>query len=459
LASLSLLVAAPTDSLGRGKKQEARHSRPAVSHAAAKRRAPRQHLAKKLAATKPADGRKQDDRKEGAKSLAAAPLPALRSAILIDAATGAILSETRPDMALYPASLTKMMTLYLTFAALNEGRLSPDQRLPVSSHAAGQAPTKLWLKPSDSVPVEALILGLVTRSANDAAVVLAEALAGNETDFAALMTETARRLGMSDTVFRNASGLPDPQQHTTARDLARLSLALYQDFPREYAYFSVRKFEFRGQTITTHNHMLDSYEGSDGIKTGFIRASGFNLAASAERRGHRLVGIVLGSPSWPVRDREMTALFDRGFAALGTVPIASADTVEPTPASSKRSDFVTRIATYAAPIGKALAAPAPKPAIRPAVDSVAKAEDDKDRAIQLGVFRAREAAARLAKTAARLKPAKGKDVTVRKIRGDRKGGLYTVQVSDFTDKGARGACDALRKAKLRCFVVPEPEEG
>ena len=179
----------------------------------------------------------------------------------------------------------------------------------------------------------------MTRSANDAAVVLAEALAGSETDFAALMTETARRLGMSDTVFQQRLGSARSAQHTTARDLARLSLALYQDFPREYAYFSVRAFAFRGQTITTHNHMLESYEGSDGIKTGFIRASGFNLAASAERNGHRLIGVVLGSPSWPVRDREMAALFDRGFAALGTthgtIHVASADTVEPAPGHAR----------------------------------------------------------------------------------------------------------------------------
>ena len=209
----------------------------------------------------------------------------------------------------------------------------------------------------------------MTRSANDAAVVLAEALAGSETDFAALMTETARRLGMNDTIFRNASGLPDPEQRTTARDLARLSLALYQDFPREYAYFSVRAFAFRGQTITTHNHMLDSYEGSDGIKTGFIRASGFNLAASAERHGHRLIGVVLGSPSWPTRDREMAALLDRGFAALGTIRarcnVASADTVEPAPdrrqaVEARRSRRPARRLCLAG--RQRGAAPAPKPA-------------------------------------------------------------------------------------------------
>jgi D-alanyl-D-alanine carboxypeptidase len=383
LAGVSLLVAAPGDSFGKSRKQQARHSRQAVAHAvrhavAQRLRAQNLTMAKLVAATAQGDG------EAAMPGRAAPPHSALRSAILIDAATGTVLSETRPDLAAYPASLTKMMTLYLTFAALNDGRLRVDQLLPVSPHASGQAPTKLWLRPGDTVPVQALILGLVTRSANDAAVVLGEALAGEETDFAALMTDTAHRLGMSDTIFRNASGLPDPDQHTTARDLARLSLALYQDFPREYAYFSVRAFAFRGQTITTHNHMLESYAGSDGIKTGFIRASGFNLAASAERHGHRLIGVVLGSPSWPTRDREMAAMLDRGFAALGTTPapgtmpaaihVADADPVEPAPGQAKSpakslakphekpAGLVARLASYAAPVATAHAAPAPKPA-------------------------------------------------------------------------------------------------
>jgi D-alanyl-D-alanine carboxypeptidase len=444
LAGLSLLAASPSESFGRVKKSEARQSPAAVAKT----------VGKQTAAKKP-----ETKKAGGAAALSRPPAPALRSAILIDAGTGAVLSEMRPDMAFYPASLTKMMTLYLTFAALNEGRLSLDQPLPVSSHAAAQAPSKLWLKPGDAVPVQTLILALVTRSANDAAVVLAEALGGSEAGFAARMTETARRLGMSDTNFRNASGLPDPLQRTTARDLVRLSLALYQDFPREYAYFSTREFGFRGQTIRTHNHMLGSYEGADGIKTGFTRASGFNLAASAERNGHRLFGVVLGSPSWPTRDREMAALLDRGFAALGATRMARADTVEPAPGRSKPAGLVARVAAYAAPVGKALAAPETKPAIRPAVNTAPAQARDGDRTIQLGAFRARAAAARLAKTAAKLKPTQGKDIVVRKIPGGRKGPLHAVQVSDFTDKGARDACGALRKAKLACFVVPEPDES
>ncbi len=211
--------------------------------------------------------------------------------------------------------------------------------------------------------------------------------------------------------------------------------------------------------------MLESYEGTDGIKTGFTRASGFNLAASAERDGHRLIGVVLGSPSWPVRDKQMAALLDRGFAALGAVHVAGADTVEPTPA--KRS----------APPSSPVSPPMPRRSERrsrrrrrssrsvgprtpgPRRHRPARAADDRDRAIQLGAFRARTAAARLAKSASRLKPARGKDIRVLKIGGGRNGTLYAVQVSDFTDKGARDACGVLRKAKFGCFVVPEPDEG
>ncbi len=178
-------------------------------------------------------------------------------------------------------------------------------------------PTKLGLRPGDSVAVQDLILGIVTRSANDAAAVLAEGIAGSEPAFAELMNRKAQQLGMRSTVYQNASGLPDPAQHTTARDTAQLALALYHDFPREYRYFSTREFYFRGTMIVGHDHLLDWYPGADGIKTGFIDASGFNLATSAVRDGHRLVGVVLGGHSGGSRDREMAALLDQGFAEIG----------------------------------------------------------------------------------------------------------------------------------------------
>src|SRR5437870_5865859 len=211
--------------------------------------------------------------------------------ILLDAETGQVLSEQNADVQTYPASLTKMMTLYLAFEALNQGRIRLDQPLPVSDDAANRAPSKLALTPGDSVPVHDLILGIVTKSANDAAAVLAEGLAGNEANFARYMTWKARQLGMQNTWYQNASGLPNPDQRTTARDVARLALALYHQFPREYRYFATQEFDFRGQTVHTHNHLLEWYPGLDGIKTGFVNASGFNLAASAVRDGHRLIGV------------------------------------------------------------------------------------------------------------------------------------------------------------------------
>src|SRR5215831_2502078 len=237
--------------------------------------------------------------------------------IVIDVETGRVLSAVNADAITYPASLTKMMTLYLTFEALNAGRLRLDQYLPVSAEAASRAPTKLGLRPGESIAVQDLILGLVTRSANDAASALAEGLAGSEPAFAEHMTREARTLGMTRTVYRNASGLPDPDQYTTARDQAQLAFALYRDFPKEYRYFATREFYFRGSTIHNHNHLLYWYEGADGIKTGYIGASGFNLAASAVRNGHRLIGVIMGGPSAGTRDREMAALLDRGFQEVG----------------------------------------------------------------------------------------------------------------------------------------------
>ena len=243
--------------------------------------------------------------------------------IVLDADTGRVLSESNADAVTYPASLTKMMTLYLTFEALNTGRLRLDQLLPVSVEAASKSPTKLGLRPGDVVAVQDLIFGIVTRSANDAAAVLAEGLGGSEPAFAEMMNRKAAQLGMRNTYYRNASGLPDPAQHTTARDTAQLALALYHDFPREYRYFATRSFVFRGVTIVGHDHLLDWYPGADGIKTGYIRASGFNLATSAVRGGHRLVGVVLGGLSGGSRDRQMGALLDQGFASVGVAPASN----------------------------------------------------------------------------------------------------------------------------------------
>src|SRR3954453_21252238 len=237
--------------------------------------------------------------------------------MLLDAETGQVLSEQNADVLTYPASLTKMMTLYLTFEALNQGRIRTDQLFTVSASAASRPPSKLGLVPGETISLRDLILGLITRSANDAAAVIAENLAGSEANFARYMTWKARQLGMQQTWYQNASGLPDSGQRTTARDIARLALALYHDFPREYRYFSVQEFYFRGEEINSHNHLMEWYPGVDGIKTGFINASGFNIATSAVRNGRRLIGVILGGRSAHSRDVQMASLLDQGFAALG----------------------------------------------------------------------------------------------------------------------------------------------
>ncbi len=239
------------------------------------------------------------------------------SAMVIDAASGHVLYAANPDAARYPASLTKIMTLYLTFEALRDRRITLQDRVPVSAHAASQEPSKLDLRPGTRLTVEQAILALVTKSANDAAAALGETLGGSEARFAQMMTLRARALGMSHTTFRNASGLPDPEQVTTARDLAILARHIIQDYPDQYRYFSVPGFVFHGRMIPNHDHMLTSYEGADGLKTGYTEAAGHNLVTSAVRGDARLIGVVLGAGSNPERDQHMAAILDQGFTSLG----------------------------------------------------------------------------------------------------------------------------------------------
>lgn len=245
------------------------------------------------------------------------------SALIADIDTEQVLYEHEPDELRHPASLTKMMTLYMVFEALSQGRLYMDTMFRVSRFAVLRPPSRLGLKVGDNLSVEDGILGLVTRSANDAASTIAEGMAGSEPAFAAAMTDKARQLGMSQTVYRNASGLPDPNQVTTAWDMFRLGKALNKRFPQFYTYFSTPSFTYEGHNFANHNHLMETYQGMDGIKTGFINASGFNLVASAQRNGHRLIGVVFGGPSAKRRDALMRELLDDGFAQLDGAPPAT----------------------------------------------------------------------------------------------------------------------------------------
>ncbi len=282
------------------------------------------------------------------------------SEIIVDANSGATLSSSNPDASRHPASLTKIMTLYLLFERLDAGKIKLDTEMPVSRHASEQDPTKLGLQPGQTIRVEDAIKGLVTRSANDAAVVIAEALGGDEDDFARLMTRKAHMLGMSKTIYRNASGLPDDEQVTTARDQATLGRAIQDRFPRYYRYFSTASFTFRGHAIANHNHLLGSVEGVDGIKTGYTRSSGFNLVTSMRRGNRHLVGVVMGGHSAGSRDAIMRNLLAANLEKASTRRTVAAITEHnPSDANVEVASAEDAIATPAAVAPASSAAPPP----------------------------------------------------------------------------------------------------
>lgn len=286
------------------------------------------------------------------------------ASIIVDGNSGAVLQATSPDGLRHPASLTKIMTLYLLFERLESGKMKLDTEMPVSQRAAEQDPTKLNLRPGQTIRVEDAIKGLVTRSANDAAVVIAEAIGGEEDDFAQMMTRKARALGMSKTVYRNASGLPNDEQVTTARDQATLGRAIQERFPRYYRYFSTASFNFRGQSIRNHNHLLGSVEGVDGIKTGYTRASGFNLVTSMRRGNRHLIGVVLGGRSGGSRDAIMRNLLaenlEKGASSRTVAAITERNGSDANTDVADASDAPARPVPQ---VQAAAAAPAPEPAL------------------------------------------------------------------------------------------------
>lgn len=386
-------------------------------------------------------------------ALTGAPSKALAarySSIVIDARTGKVLSEYRADRPNYPASLTKMMTLYLTFQALQRKKITLNTRFRVSAHAAAQEPTKLNLKAGTTVPVRDLILGIVTQSANDAAVVLAEGLGGSEHAFAAKMTRTAHAMGMEHTNFDNASGLPDRLQRTTARDMAILARHLYLDFPHDYRYFSTEDFRYHGVTYRNHNHLMSRYRGMDGIKTGFIRASGFNLAASAVRHGRRLIGVVMGGLSAHSRDVKMARLLNAAFAGHNlpeTQLIAARKRREKSRKVADTDSALHRFASHAArtlanlsPIARAEAEPARK-------------HPSEAWSIQVGAYRHQAAAAHAGTTAlAHLRAERGKPLVLVATHA-RKHTLYQARILHLTEKQARSACRVLRRVRRACVVL------
>ncbi|MBB4953760.1 D-alanyl-D-alanine carboxypeptidase (penicillin-binding protein 5/6) [Agrobacterium vitis] len=271
---------------------------------------------------------------------------------LLDARTGRVLASENADVLNHPASLTKMMTIYMAFDAIRRGTLAWDSPVPFSKHAASRPPTKLRLKPGDQITVREAILGMITLSANDAAAALAEKIGGTEEGFAAMMTAKARQLGMPNTTFVNASGLPDTRQITTARDMSTLAIALLRDFPREYPMFATRSFNFRGRTINGHNNLMYRLKGVDGIKTGYTDASGFNLVSAYSDGNRRVIGVVMGGRTAASRDSLMAQLITKNLpkaqggnsliaSATPTAPIVIAQASGNIPKPVDRTDTIT----------------------------------------------------------------------------------------------------------------------
>jgi D-alanyl-D-alanine carboxypeptidase len=416
----------------------------------------------------------------------------LQASIVVDAATGEVLQASNADTSTYPASLTKMMTLYLLFEAMQDGRVELTDTITFSKYAAGRSATNLNVRGGDRISVETAILALVVRSANDVASAMAEHLGGTEPGFARLMTNKAKMLGMTRTTFRNANGLPDPKQRTTARDMATLSIALIRDFPQYYGYFKRTSFKYRGVTYSGHNKLLKSFAGYDGIKTGYIRASGFNLASSAERDGRRLVVVVLGGTSPSVRDRKVASLLSAGFKAprgTGTLLAAKSPaggqvkTAAPTPAESVIEDLIANVLIKPAQAESAVGGEEPasalrlagikglmpllKPGTRPNVVAVATASAPDSQAttvvwkpggdygIQVGAYSKYGAAQKAAQSAAKAEPQLLAEARIiidtQKMNNGSK--LYRARVAGLSKNDAQTACRNLKAKSTDCLVL------
>ncbi|WP_306907202.1 serine hydrolase [Rhizobium mesoamericanum] len=433
--------------------------------------------------------------------------------IVVDAKTGNVLYSENADRLQYPASLTKMMTLYLTFEALEQGRIRLDTPVPFSAHASGQAPTKLGVRPGGTVTVEQAILGLVTLSANDASTALGELLGGSEERFAQIMTAKAHALGMTRTTYRNANGLPNTAQMTTARDQARLGIALRQHFPQYYGYFSTQSFKFGNRIIRSHNRLVGSVRGVDGIKTGYTRAAGFNLVSSVQVDGKSIVGVVLGGASTPARDNQMRKLIaaylpkasSRGgssdliaqtapqpAAPVAETPVSSAvagasvsrtasapdthsqpesaqvafaDVAQPkseNPLLQQEMPVVKKVKTQAIKQAS-VAAPTPAPAYVPpeqgdtSVDELTTASTKEAQptgwAVQIGVSASREGAMDLLDSA---KSKGGKALRSAKPIALANAGSYRARFGGFDDqRAAVNACNALKRAGVKCWAMAQ----
>jgi D-alanyl-D-alanine carboxypeptidase len=393
----------------------------------------------------------------------------IAASIVVDMNSGRVLQSRSPDVARYPASLTKMMTLYMLFTYMRASVITPDSELLVTPYAASQPPTKLNLKPGSTIRTRDAIGALVTLSANDVAVTIAENLAGTEGNFARMMTKKAQSIGMMSTVFRNASGLPNDEQVTTARDMAILATRLIRDFPEYYDCFQTKYFSYNGRRYRNHNHLLFNYKGTDGIKTGYTRAAGFNLTASVQRGDKHLVAVVLGGRTSAQRDAAMRGLLDQTFpkavAAKAAAPyVASLDVAalpKPTP---KKQVFALASAGPSAEtirFGGQTVVPGVAPVTPVTQTAATTAEGDADASDATGPFHVQVGAyTSQAEANSRLGEVQGKaanlldghpPLSMMFQKDDTQ--WYRARFAGFSQDDARSTCAELKRMSLDCIVM------
>ncbi len=338
-------------------------------------------------------------------------LYAKKAAIVLDFDTKEVLFEVNADTRNYPASLTKMMTLYVVFDYLQKGKLKKDTKLTVSQTASSRSPSKLYLEAGSKISLIDAIMALIIKSANDVATVVAENISGTEKEFAKLMTKYAHNLGMKNTTFKNASGLPNRGQMSTARDIATLSHALIKNFPNQYKLFSKKQFNWKGKTYKTHNKLMLNYPGADGIKTGYIRASGFQLAFSAKRDNKRLIGVIFGGDTGKKRDQSLKIIMDKEFGELNIKTEKSKISLNKKNLENKKYSIVVGTFKYKKNADKQL---------KLIKNKYPKTTNNKKEVIVL-------------------------------IRNNSKQ-LYESRFEDFTKQEAYKACKRLKKFKRDCFV-------
>lgn len=380
---------------------------------------------------------------------------AATSSIMVNAENGKVMYESNADQLRYPASLTKLMTLYITFNALEKGRLKLTDKLKVSRVAAGRSPSKLGVGAGTTITVKDAIMAVIVKSANDCATVLAEHFSKSEAEFAVLMTQTARKLGMKHTVFKNASGLPNSQQKTTARDMATLAMAVYNHFPQYYKWFAQNSFQYKGHTIYGHNHLLKTFAGADGMKTGYTAASGYNIITSAKRYNKRVIAVTMGHRYWNERDKKAALMMDKGLLNLkksNNINIA---------ALKKEIDGGAYTAQVAS-VNKRVALPrtAKSATVNQKVTKVTKtavqAVSNGKYAVQVGSFsdyqRAKNYA--LATKNNLAKKFAVYNIKVEKIQAQNKT-MYRSKVVGLAKNDASKICQTMKRENKSCFVVAD----